>query len=77
MGCVIPVIAATGSTPGFADCNGASTATAYYSTALPLTAITGRRAFASTGSGSIFYDATGVAPTEAQKAAGGGGIPLQ
>jgi prepilin-type N-terminal cleavage/methylation domain-containing protein len=76
-GYTIAVGAATGSTPGFADCNGATTATAYYSTATPLTTVSGRRAFASTGSGSIFYDGTGVPPTEAEMGAGGGGTPLQ
>ena len=34
--------------------------------------MSGLRAFASSGSGAIFFDPTGVAPTEAQMAPGGG-----
>jgi type IV pilus assembly protein PilA len=76
-GYTVAVFAATGSTPGLADCNGATTATAYYSTAAPLYWNSGRRAFASTGNGSIFYDATGVPPTQAVMATGGGGTTIQ
>ena len=76
-GFTITVAAATGSTPGLADCNGASTATGYYSTATPVSALTGRRAFASSGSGIIFFDPTGTPPTEAQMATGGGGTVIQ
>jgi type IV pilus assembly protein PilA len=76
-GYTIAIAAATGSTPGFADCNGALTATAYYSTGLPQSATTGRRGFASTGNGSIFFDPTGIAPTEAAMAVGGGGTTIQ
>lgn len=69
---------ATVSTPGQLDCNGAATRTGYYSTALPLVGGTsGHRAFATTAAGTIFFDRTGVAPTEAQMAPGGGGVPLQ
>jgi type IV pilus assembly protein PilA len=76
-GYVIAVFAATGSAAGLADCNGATTATAYYSTAVPQYGTTGRRAFASTGNGSIFYDGTGVPPTQAAMANGGSGTTIQ
>jgi|SRR6185436_5415451 type IV pilus assembly protein PilA len=66
------------SSPGPLDCNGAATITAYYTTAVPVSAgLSGLRAFASTASGAIFFDSTGVAPTEAQMAPGGGGTTIQ
>lgn len=69
-------LAASGiSSPGPLDCNGIATETAYYTTAVPLSA--GLRAFASSGGGSIFFDPLGVAPTEAQMAPGGGGLTIQ
>jgi hypothetical protein len=47
-------------------------------TATPLTlGTTGNRSFASTASGSIFYNNTAVAPTEAVMAPGGGGTTIQ
>jgi prepilin-type N-terminal cleavage/methylation domain-containing protein len=73
----ITLAPATGSAPGFADCNSAATATAYYSTAVPLSELTGHRAFASSGNGSIFYDGTGVAPLEADMSYGAGGTTIQ
>jgi len=76
-GYTVSLLIAAGSTPGFADCNGATTATAYYSTAVPQYSTTGRRAFASNGNGSIFYDGSGVPPTEGQMATGGGGTTIQ
>jgi hypothetical protein len=55
-----------------------ATVTAYYSTAVPVAAgMSGLRAFASSASGAIFFDPTGVAPTEAQMAPGGGGTTIQ
>jgi type IV pilus assembly protein PilA len=71
------IAAAAGSAPGFADCNNAATATAYYSTAVPQSVLTGRRAFGSGGNGSIFFDRSGIPPTEAQMTVGGGGTPIQ
>jgi type IV pilus assembly protein PilA len=66
------------SSPGPLDCNGVATITAYYTTAVPVSAgLSGLRAFASTGGGAIFYDPTGTAPTEAQMAPGGGGTTIQ
>jgi prepilin-type N-terminal cleavage/methylation domain-containing protein len=58
---------ATVSSPGPLDCNGVPTITAYYTTAVPVSA----------GAGAIFFDPAGVAPTEAQMAPGGGGTTIQ
>jgi len=77
-GYTITMAAATVSSPGPLDCNGVPTETAYYTTAVPVSAGTsGLRAFASTASGAIFFDPAGVAPTEAQMAPGGGGTTIQ
>jgi type IV pilus assembly protein PilA len=77
-GYTVTMAAATGSSPGPIDCNGTPTQTAYYSTAVPVSAgMSGLRAFASSASGAIFFDPTGVAPTEAQMAPGGGGTTIQ
>jgi type IV pilus assembly protein PilA len=77
-GYTVTMAAATVSSPGPNDCNGVATVTAYYSTAVPVAAgMSGLRAFASSASGAIFFDPTGVAPTEAQLAQGGGGTTIQ
>jgi prepilin-type N-terminal cleavage/methylation domain-containing protein len=48
------------------DCNGAATTTNYYASAEPATVgSTGQRAFATSASGTIFFDTTGVAPLQA------------
>jgi len=66
------------SSPAPLDCNGVATITAYYTTAVPVSAgLSGLRGFASSGAGAIFYDPTGAAPTEAQMAPGGGGTTIQ
>ena len=66
------------SLPGQPDCGGTATRTGYYSTARPLSSGTsGHRAFASTASGTIFFDHSGDPPTEAQMAPGGGAEPIQ
>jgi type IV pilus assembly protein PilA len=53
------------------DCNGTATQTEYYATSVPLTiGTTGNRGFSTTAAGTIFFDATGAAPTEALIAAG-------
>jgi type IV pilus assembly protein PilA len=68
----------TGASPGLNDCNGTATQTAYYVTAIPVApGFSGQRGFATTGNGTIFYDATGAAPTEAQMAPGGSGTAIQ
>lgn len=77
-GYTITLSAAAISSPGPLDCNGIATETAYYTTAVPVAAGTsGQRAFASSGAGTIFFDASGAAPTEAQMAPGGGGLTIQ
>jgi type II secretory pathway pseudopilin PulG len=63
--------AATGSVAAVPDCNGVMTRTGYYSTATPLASgVTGRIAFASGNTSTVYYDHTGVAPTEAAMANG-------
>jgi prepilin-type N-terminal cleavage/methylation domain-containing protein len=60
------------------DCNNAATRLGYYLKAEPLSVgMTGHRAFATTSRGVLFFDPTGVAPTEAVMALNGGGSPLQ
>jgi prepilin-type N-terminal cleavage/methylation domain-containing protein len=77
-GYTVTMAAATISSPGPNDCNGTATQTAYYSTAVPVAAgLSGLRAFASSAAGAIFFDPSGVAPTEAQMAPGGGGRTIQ
>jgi type IV pilus assembly protein PilA len=72
------LLATAGSAPGPNDCNGVATETDYYATSVPLTiGTTGNRGFASNAAGTIFFDATGAAPTQAQMAPGGGGTPIQ
>jgi type IV pilus assembly protein PilA len=63
---------------GPTDCNGRATTVGYYLTAVPITiGLSGQRGFASSTPGVIFFDANGVAPTEAQMAPGGGGAVIQ
>jgi prepilin-type N-terminal cleavage/methylation domain-containing protein len=63
---------------GPTDCNGQATSLGYYLTAIPLTVgVTGHRAFASTSPGVIYFDASGVPPTEAQMRPNGGATPIQ
>lgn len=77
-GYIITMAAAAVSAAGPADCNGVATETAYYVTAIPVAAgLSGMRGFASTAAGTIFFDGTGIAPTEAQMAPGGGGQTIQ
>ena len=77
-GYTIAIGPSASSSPGPNDCNGVATITAYYTTAVPVAAgVSGLRAFSSSGAGAIFFDPTGVAPTEAQMAPGGGGKTIQ
>lgn len=77
-GYTVTLGASATSAPGPLDCNGTATETAFYATAVPVgVGFSGQRAFATTNGGSIFFDNTGVAPTEAQMASGGGGTPLR
>jgi prepilin-type N-terminal cleavage/methylation domain-containing protein len=74
----VTLAASASSTPGPNDCNGVATETGYYVTAAPTSlGFTGQRAFASGGGGSIYVDLSGVPPTEAQIAPGGGATALQ
>ena len=68
-----PAAAATAAAP---DCNGTATSSDYYATAVPISTIAGQRAFASNAHGTIFFDPSGVAPTEAAMAPGGGATPI-
>lgn len=64
--------------PGPADCNGTVTAQGYYLTAVPnTTGMTGHRGFATSSRSVIYFDSTGLAPTEAAMAPGGGGAAIQ
>ena len=77
-GYTITVSAAAISSPGANDCNGVPTVTAYYTTGVPVSAgASGLRGFASSSAGTIFFDLTGAAPTEAQMVPGGGGKTIQ
>ena len=77
-GYTITLTASASSSPGPTDCNGVATVTSYYVTAVPVSAgLSGLRGFATTAGGSIFFDQTGAAPTEAQMAPGGGGTTIQ
>jgi type IV pilus assembly protein PilA len=77
-GYTIVLARATASNVGLADCNGTLTASGYYSTATPIMAgNTGQRAFATSGNGTIFFDSSGTAPTEAAIAPGGAATPIQ
>jgi type IV pilus assembly protein PilA len=72
------LIATAGAAAGPNDCNGVATETDYYGTSVPLTlGTTGNRSFGTNGAGTIFFNNTGVAPTLAEMAPGGGGTPIQ
>ena len=61
-----------------ADCNGVTTRTGFYTTATPVTGgVTGHSAYASSTSSVVFLDRSGVPPTEAAMALGGGGEVAQ
>jgi prepilin-type N-terminal cleavage/methylation domain-containing protein len=74
----ITLQAAAGAQPGRADCNGTATQTAFYATAVPIAfPRSGRRAYATNATGTVFFDPNGNAPTEAAMAPNGGGQVLQ
>lgn len=75
-GYTVTLVASAASTPGPTDCNGVATETGFYATGVPVVGVTGQRAFATSNGGTIFFDSTGVAPTEAEMTPGGGGTPL-
>jgi type IV pilus assembly protein PilA len=73
-------LADTTSSPGLVtkDCNTKDSHTGYYASAKPVsTGSTGQRAFATAAAGTIYFDATGVPPTEANMVVGGSATPLQ
>lgn len=54
------------------DCNGTTSRTGYFATAVPINiGTTGQRGFSTAAAGTIYFDATGAAPPEV------GGTPLQ
>jgi type IV pilus assembly protein PilA len=64
--------------PGPLDCNGTTSNAGYYLTAVPVTiGLTGKRGFAATSPAVIYFTHSGLAPTEAEMAPGGGGTPVQ
>jgi prepilin-type N-terminal cleavage/methylation domain-containing protein len=64
--------AAAGAEPADEDCNGTATVSGFFVTAIPLQfARSGSRAFATNSASSIYFDPSGVAPTEAVIAGGG------
>ena len=63
--------------PGPNDCNGTPTREGYYLTATPAAAPNGRRAFATSSAQVIYFNVSGVAPTEAAMLPGGGGTTIQ
>lgn len=64
-GYLTTMTAGAGAMAGGPDCNGTATLSAYYASAAPMTlGITGSRAFAVNGSGTIWAVAAGVPPTE-------------
>jgi prepilin-type N-terminal cleavage/methylation domain-containing protein len=74
-GYTITLAVGAGAIVGANDCNAVPTQTAYYATAAPASiGTTGQRAFATNAGGTIFFDATGVAPAEAVMIPGGPAI---
>jgi type IV pilus assembly protein PilA len=77
-GFTITISASTGAIAGPTDCNGTLSQSGYYTTAVPLAGGGGGlRAFASSETGTVFFDTSGVAPTEAAMLPGGGGTAIQ
>jgi type IV pilus assembly protein PilA len=71
-------LAAGSSSPGPADCNGTVSRSGYYLTAAPeAVGASGSRAFATTHRYVLYFDASGVPPTEAAMAPGGSAAVLQ
>jgi len=77
-GYTVTLAAGAGSAAQGTGCDAAAGISVYYATATPVTFQTsGNRSFASGLAGTIFWNATAAAPTEAQMAPGGGGTALQ
>ncbi len=77
-GYTVSLAAGAGSAAQGMGCDGVAGISSYVASAIPVTFQTsGNRSFASTVAGTIFWNNTAVAPTEAQMAPGGGGTALQ
>lgn len=77
-GYTVSLAAGAAAGPQGTGCNGAAGFSTYVVAAIPVTHQTsGNRSFGSTTTGTIFWNATAVAPTEGQMAPGGGGTALQ
>ena len=77
-GYTVALAAGAGSAAQGTGCDNVAGISAYVVSAVPVTFQTsGNRSFGSTTTGTIFWNATAVAPTEAQMAPGGGGTALQ
>ena len=77
-GYTVALVPGAAAAPQGDACDGAQGISVYVATAEPVTFQTsGNRSFGSTVAGTIFWNATGVAPTEGQMAPGGGGTALQ
>ena len=77
-GYTVALAAGAGSAAQGTGCDAAAGISQYVATAVPVTFQTsGNRSFGSTTVGTIFWNATAAAPTEAQMAPGGGGTALQ
>ena len=69
---------ATGAMAGPSDCNGTPSRAGFYSTAVPTApGVSGHKGFASNASAAIFFDISGIAPTETAIAPGGGAEVLK
>lgn len=77
-GYTVALQASAAAQPARPDCNGTATDSDFYATAAPTShGTTGVRAFATNNRGSIYYDQTGVAPTEAAILPSGGGRVIE
>jgi prepilin-type N-terminal cleavage/methylation domain-containing protein len=64
--------------PGPDDCHGSASRAGYYLTAVPIAiGMSGHRAFATTHKFSLYFDPTGVPPSEADMEPAGAATPLQ
>ena len=65
-GYLVTLVDGAAAEPRAADCNGTLTSSAFYATATPVSAgVSGKRAFATTGAGTLYAASDGVPPSEA------------
>jgi type IV pilus assembly protein PilA len=77
-GYTITLAAGASGLPGATDCNGTATNSAFYATAVPTSlGVSGGRSFATSGSGTIYFNTGGTPPTEAEMVVGGAAAPIQ